>query len=68
MSTLRDLRAQEILQNELETMKKNGKVFTQQPNSNVFFLTTRENALSDCKKTQDDIKKELKLKNKSDPK
>jgi hypothetical protein len=35
----------EVIISELKSIKKGASVYSQQPNSNVYFLTTREEAL-----------------------
>ncbi|XP_069471738.1 ASNSD1 upstream open reading frame protein-like isoform X3 [Ambystoma mexicanum] len=52
------IREQTVLIDELSNLKPNRKVYTQQPNSNIFFLADRTAALSECKKTLDDLKVE----------
>lgn len=43
------LRCLEVVQKELETMKKDKKVYVQQRNSNIFFLDSRVDVLASCK-------------------
>uniref|UniRef100_A0A8D2KS25 Uncharacterized protein n=1 Tax=Varanus komodoensis TaxID=61221 RepID=A0A8D2KS25_VARKO len=40
---------QKIVVDEISNLKKNRKVYKQQPNSNVFFLADRTQTLSECK-------------------
>lgn len=54
----RKIREQKILVDELSNLKKNRRVYLQQPNSSVFFLTDRSQTLSACKKDLDNLKKE----------
>ncbi|XP_026127218.1 ASNSD1 upstream open reading frame protein-like [Carassius auratus] len=50
---------QKIVVDELSNLKKNRSVYTQQPNSNIFFLADKEETLSACKKDLDNMRKEL---------
>ena len=53
MSLEKDLWEQQVLQNELNTMKlSDGRVYKQQPGSNVFFLIKKTDALASCKLKQ----------------
>ncbi|XP_076119424.1 ASDURF protein [Alosa pseudoharengus] len=54
----KQIKEQNILVDELSNLKKNRRVYLQQPNSNIFFLTDREQMLSTCKKDLDNLKKE----------
>jgi len=63
----RELRTQEIVQSELESLRPDAKVYKRQPNSNVFFLTVRQQALSDCKKSIVDLKRTIGNQTKSIP-
>lgn len=53
------IKEQKVVVDELSNLKKNRKVYIQQRNSNIFFLTDRSQTLSSCKKELDNIKKEL---------
>lgn len=57
---------QTVLIEELTNLKKNRKVYTQQPNSNIFFLADRAVTTSDCKKSLDDMKKKYEALEKSE--
>ncbi|XP_064419648.1 ASNSD1 upstream open reading frame protein-like [Latimeria chalumnae] len=52
------IKEQKVLVDELSNLKKNRKVYQQQPNSNIFFLADRSKTLSDGKKKLDDMKRE----------
>ncbi|XP_051762777.1 ASNSD1 upstream open reading frame protein-like [Ctenopharyngodon idella] len=52
------IKEQKILVDELSNLRKNRRVYTQQPNSNIFFLADREETLSSCKKDLDNMRKE----------
>ncbi|XP_067300441.1 ASNSD1 upstream open reading frame protein-like [Pseudorasbora parva] len=52
------IKEQKILVDELSNLKKNRRVYTQQPNSNIFFLTDKGETLSSCKKDLDNMRKE----------
>ncbi|KAK7154462.1 hypothetical protein R3I94_007707 [Phoxinus phoxinus] len=43
------IKEQKILVDELSNLKKNRRVYTQQPNSNIFFLADKGESLSSCK-------------------
>uniref|UniRef100_A0A3Q2UDF9 Uncharacterized protein n=1 Tax=Gallus gallus TaxID=9031 RepID=A0A3Q2UDF9_CHICK len=51
------IKEQKVVVDELSNLKKNRKVYRQQPNSNIFFLVDRTEALSQCKNTLDQLKK-----------
>uniref|UniRef100_A0A8C0ZEG5 Uncharacterized protein n=1 Tax=Cyanistes caeruleus TaxID=156563 RepID=A0A8C0ZEG5_CYACU len=51
------IKEQKIVVDELSNLKKNRKVYKQQPNSNIFFLADRTEMLSQCKNTLDELKK-----------
>lgn len=53
----RRIKEQKVVVDELSNLKKNRKVYRQQPNSNIFFLVDRTEALSQCKNTLDQLKK-----------
>ncbi|KAF7245005.1 hypothetical protein EYD10_08808 [Varanus komodoensis] len=53
----RKIKEQKIVVDEISNLKKNRKVYKQQPNSNVFFLADRTQTLSECKNTLDELKK-----------
>lgn len=53
----RKIKEQKVVVDELSNLKKNRKVYKQQPNSNIFFLVDRTETLSECKNTLDDLKK-----------
>lgn len=52
------IKEQKILVDELSNLKKNRRVYTQQPNSNIFFLADKGESLSSCKKDLDNMRKE----------
>ncbi|XP_051565287.1 ASNSD1 upstream open reading frame protein-like [Myxocyprinus asiaticus] len=52
------IKEQKILVDELSNLKKNRRVYTQQPNSNIFFLADKKETLSSCKKDLDIMRKE----------
>ena len=61
MSVENELWKQEVLQNELETIRvANGKVYKQQPGSHVYFLMSKVDALAACKLEQAFLKRQLK--------
>ncbi|XP_028249870.1 ASDURF protein [Parambassis ranga] len=53
------IKEQKVVLDELSNLKKNRKVYTQQRNSNIFFLADRNQTLSSCKKELDNLKKEI---------
>lgn len=53
------IKEQKIAIDELSNLKKGRKVYTQQRNSNIFFLADRNQTLSACKKDLHIMKKEL---------
>ncbi|XP_064014055.1 ASNSD1 upstream open reading frame protein isoform X1 [Pogoniulus pusillus] len=53
----RKIKEQKVVVDELSNLKKNRKVYKQQPNSNIFFLVDRTETLSQCKNILDDLKK-----------
>ncbi|XP_056352920.1 ASNSD1 upstream open reading frame protein [Oenanthe melanoleuca] len=53
----RRIKEQKVVVDELSNLKKNRKVYKQQPNSNIFFLADRTEMLSQCKNTLDELKK-----------
>ncbi|XP_015723336.2 ASNSD1 upstream open reading frame protein [Coturnix japonica] len=53
----RRIKEQKVVVDELSNLKKNRKVYRQQPNSNIFFLVDRTETLSQCKNTLDQLKK-----------
>uniref|UniRef100_A0A8C6UJ97 Uncharacterized protein n=1 Tax=Neogobius melanostomus TaxID=47308 RepID=A0A8C6UJ97_9GOBI len=53
------IKEQKVVMDELSNLKKGRKVYTQQRNSNIFFLADRSQTLSSCKKELDIMKKEL---------
>ncbi|MCJ8732937.1 hypothetical protein PDJAM_G00216920 [Pangasius djambal] len=54
----KQIKEQKIVIDELSNLKKNRKVFVQQPNSNIFFLADKGETLSTCKKNLDKMKKD----------
>ncbi|XP_062390573.1 ASNSD1 upstream open reading frame protein-like [Sardina pilchardus] len=54
----KQIREQKILVDELSNLKKNRRVYLQQPNSNIFFLADRGQKLSTSKKDLDNLKKQ----------
>ncbi|KAJ8247175.1 hypothetical protein GJAV_G00259620 [Gymnothorax javanicus] len=62
-TTLKDelnkkIKEQKIVLDELSNLKKNRRVYVQQPNSNIFFLADRGDTLNTCKKSLDIMKKD----------
>uniref|UniRef100_A0A8C3V7H4 Uncharacterized protein n=1 Tax=Catharus ustulatus TaxID=91951 RepID=A0A8C3V7H4_CATUS len=55
--TTATIKEQKVVVDELSNLKKNRKVYKQQPNSNIFFLADRTEMLSQCKNTLDELKK-----------
>lgn len=55
----RKIKEQKIVLDELSNLRKNRKVYTQQRNSNIFFLADRSQTLSSCKKELEIMKKDL---------
>ncbi|XP_042640185.1 ASNSD1 upstream open reading frame protein isoform X1 [Tyto alba] len=53
----RRIKEQKVVVDELSNLKKNRKVYRQQPNSNIFFLVDRTETLSQCKNMLDELKK-----------
>ncbi|XP_061464211.1 ASNSD1 upstream open reading frame protein [Rhineura floridana] len=53
----RKIKEQKVVVDEVSNLKKNRKVYKQQPNSNIFFLADRTQTLSECKNTLDELKK-----------
>ncbi|XP_035428532.1 ASNSD1 upstream open reading frame protein [Cygnus atratus] len=53
----RRIKEQKVVIDELSNLKKNRKVYKQQPNSNIFFLVDRTETLSQCKIVLDELKK-----------
>ncbi|XP_051643787.1 ASNSD1 upstream open reading frame protein [Manacus candei] len=53
----RQIKEQKVVVDELSNLKKNRRVYKQQPNSNIFFLVDRTETLSQCKNTLDELKK-----------
>uniref|UniRef100_A0A5F8HBI7 ASNSD1 upstream reading frame n=1 Tax=Monodelphis domestica TaxID=13616 RepID=A0A5F8HBI7_MONDO len=51
------IKEQKVVVDELSNLKKNRKVYKQQPNSNIFFLSDRTEMLSESKNTLDELKK-----------
>ncbi|KAG7330802.1 hypothetical protein KOW79_004771 [Hemibagrus wyckioides] len=54
----KQIKEQKIVIDELSNLKKNRKVFVQQPNSNIFFLADKGETLSMCKQDLDRMKKD----------
>ncbi|XP_036029701.1 ASNSD1 upstream open reading frame protein [Onychomys torridus] len=52
------IKEQKILVDELSNLKKNRKVYKQQPNSNIFFLADRTKMFSESKNTLDELRRE----------
>ncbi|KAG7503306.1 hypothetical protein JOB18_035842 [Solea senegalensis] len=55
----KQVKEQKVVVDELSNLKKSRKVYTQQRNSNIFFLADRGQTLSSSKKKLDILKKEL---------
>ncbi|KAK6292685.1 ASNSD1 upstream open reading frame protein-like [Coregonus clupeaformis] len=53
------IKEQKIVFDELSNLKKNRRVYVQQPNSNIFFLADRGQTLGSCKKELDNMKKDM---------
>ena len=54
------IRELEVLQGELKSMRKGGRVYKQQPNSSIFFRENMEKVFSDAKLEMDELIKEYK--------
>uniref|UniRef100_A0A672QUJ8 Uncharacterized protein n=1 Tax=Sinocyclocheilus grahami TaxID=75366 RepID=A0A672QUJ8_SINGR len=52
------IKEQKIVVDELSNLKKNRRVYTQQPNSDIFFLADKGETLSACKEDLDNMRKE----------
>lgn len=52
------IKEQKIVVDELSNLKKNRKVYKQQPNSNIFFMADKDDVLSSCKKELDIMRKD----------
>ncbi|XP_042192175.1 ASNSD1 upstream open reading frame protein-like [Callorhinchus milii] len=52
------IKEQNVAINELSNLKETRRVYKQQPNSNIFFLTDKTTALTECKRAFDELKKE----------
>ncbi|XP_026073403.1 ASNSD1 upstream open reading frame protein-like [Carassius auratus] len=52
------IKEQKIVVDELSNLKKNRRVYTLQPNSNIFFLADKGETLSTCKEDLDNMRKE----------
>ncbi|XP_036401614.1 ASNSD1 upstream open reading frame protein-like [Megalops cyprinoides] len=52
------IKEQKVVVDELSNLKKNRRVYLQQPNSNIFFLADKGETLSTCKKALDSMKKD----------
>ncbi|XP_077175566.1 ASDURF protein isoform X2 [Paroedura picta] len=53
----RKIKEQKVVVDELSNLKKNRKVYKQQPNSYIFFLADRTQTLSESKNTLDELRK-----------
>ncbi|XP_025098260.1 ASNSD1 upstream open reading frame protein-like isoform X1 [Pomacea canaliculata] len=53
-----NIQEQKVLQSELGTLKKNAKVYRQQQNSNILFLSSLDKEMSRAKNTLDHLQKE----------
>jgi len=56
----------QVLESELKSMKKGGRVYKQQPNSNIFFRQEMVQTLSDAKKEVEELIAEYKDAEKSE--
>ncbi|KAF7709150.1 ASNSD1 upstream open reading frame protein-like [Silurus meridionalis] len=54
----KQMKEQKVAIDELSNLKKNRKVFVQQPNSNIFFLADKAETTSTCRRNLDKMKKE----------
>ena len=54
------MRELEVLQGELKSMKKGGRVYKQQPNSHIFFKQGMEQVFSEARREMDDLVQEYK--------
>ncbi|CAM9608284.1 ASDURF protein [Lampetra fluviatilis] len=54
------VREQTVLCEELAGLAAGRRVYTQQPNSDVYFLAEKPQMLSKCRKTLDDLKQQEK--------
>ncbi|XP_029103434.1 ASDURF protein [Scleropages formosus] len=52
------IKEQKVVVDELSNLKKNRRVYVQQPNSNIFFLADKAETLGSCRRTLDNMKKE----------
>lgn len=53
----RKIKEQKVVVDELSNLKKNRKVYKQQPNSYICFLADRSQTLSESKNTLDELRK-----------
>ncbi|WAQ93940.1 ASURF-like protein [Mya arenaria] len=51
---------QKVLEQELKSIRKGADVYKQQRNSQIFFKTTKEKMMAECKHTMDDLIAEYK--------
>ncbi|GCC32386.1 hypothetical protein chiPu_0010847 [Chiloscyllium punctatum] len=54
----KQIQEQSVVIDELSNLKKNRRVYKQQPNSNIFFLADQTQTLNECKCALDEMKKE----------
>lgn len=52
------IKEQKVVVEELSNLKKNRKVYRQQPNSNIFFLGDRAEIFSESKNVLDNLRKQ----------
>ncbi|XP_046365523.2 ASNSD1 upstream open reading frame protein-like [Haliotis rufescens] len=51
---------QKVLQDELKSIRKGARVYKQQQNSSIFFLSSADREMAQSKKTMDSLGKEYK--------
>lgn len=56
--SLTEISVQKVIQSELSQLKDKAKVYYQQPNSNLFFLSSAEKEMIRSKRTLDELMKE----------
>ncbi|KAG9463433.1 hypothetical protein GDO78_021737 [Eleutherodactylus coqui] len=50
-----EYKEQKVVVEELSSLKKERRVYRQQPNSNIYFLADRSETLSECRKKLDEM-------------
>ncbi|KAH3720896.1 ASNSD1 upstream open reading frame protein-like [Dreissena polymorpha] len=65
----KQIKEQQVLEQELKSQPKGASVYKQQPNSQIFFKTSHEKMMVECKRNLDSLIKEYKAAEvKTDPK